>query len=84
MLDGAVGALEVGLTVEEPEVFPVAAAGGKHADVWDRVSGQLLDGDGVHKARGEEMVYMRMLKVFEYATLEEAREATGRAPISVD
>ena len=27
---------------------------------------------------------MRMLKVFEYAPLEEAREATGRAPISVD
>ena len=27
---------------------------------------------------------MRMLKVYEYATLEEARETTGRAPISVD
>ena len=84
MLDGTVGALEVGLTVEEPDVFSTAAAGGAYAEVWDRVSGQLLDGERVHKARDEEMVYMRMLKVFEYAPLEEAREATGRAPISVD
>ena len=84
MLDGTVGALEVGLTVEEPDVLTTAAAGGVHKDVWDRISGQLMDGERVHKAREEEMVYMRMLKVFEYATLEEAREATGRAPISVD
>jgi hypothetical protein len=84
MLDGTVGALEVGLTVEEPDVLTTAAAGGVHKDVWDRISGQLMDGERVHKAREEEMVYMRMLKVFEYATLDEAREATGRAPISVD
>ena len=55
VLDGTVGTLEVGLTVEEPEAYQAAAAGGEFKPVWDRISGQLLDGELVAKAREEEM-----------------------------
>ena len=83
MLDGALGSVEVGATVEEVDVITAAALGGEYKDVWDRISGQVLDGRKVHNARLEEMTYMRNLEVFEYATEQQAREATGRAPVSV-
>ena len=82
--DGCLGALEVGPTVEEQDAVQAAAKGGEYKDVLDRVTGEVLDGRGVAKAREEEMQYMRSLKVFEYVAEEEAREITGRPPISVD
>ena len=77
MLDGALGSVEVGATVEEVDVITAAVLGGEYKDVWDRISGQALDGGKVYKARLEEMTYMRTLEVFEYATEQQAREATG-------
>ena len=84
ILAGCVCALEVGQTLEEEELVVSAAKGGPYQEIFDRVTGQALDTEGVAKARAEEMEYMRQLKVFEYVTEEEARACTGRAPISVD
>jgi hypothetical protein len=83
-LGGSLGALEVGQTVEEEELLQTAVKGGPYKDVLDRVTGQILDGGAVAKAREEEMVYMKALKVYEHVSEQTARETSGRPPISVD
>ena len=45
------GELEAGPTVKEPGVLDNAAKGGEYNDVLDRVTGEVLDGAGVARAR---------------------------------
>eukprot|EP00971_Amphidinium_carterae_P005406 108142-Amphidinium_carterae.1 len=47
----------------------------------DEYTGELLPRDGICQARWAEMDYLRKLGVWEYVPYEQAKTATGRAPI---
>ena len=57
---------------------------GRWEDIyWDDSSGKPLPAEEVHRARYEELEYIRTHKVYEKVTLEQCWERTGRKPIPV-
>ena len=79
----ALTALEAGPTVDEEDAF-VAMAREAGPAVFDRVTGEQLEGRAVRAERREDMAYYEELQVFERVPTAQAVEETGYAPISVD
>ena len=72
---GNLDALGCGPTVEEANL-----AESQDPDVEDEITGVMLDGTAVRRAKLEEIAYMHKLKIYEGATVEEAKE-NGCVPI---
>ena len=66
---GVLMSVAAGPTVEEPDLTENLPE-----DVEDEITGAMLDGAEVQKAIHEEIEYMHKLKVYERATVEEAKE----------
>jgi hypothetical protein len=54
---------------------------GEQAKFWDDMSGEELEGEGVRKAREEEMEEFKKHEVYEKVPLSECWEKTGKYPI---
>ena len=66
---GTLGSCDAGgPTVDEEDFVDKAARGGEYGDIYDRITGELLDSEGVAVAREEEMEFMRKLVVYESQT----------------
>ena len=73
------GALDVGMTADEPE--PLQLHPEWYSHVVDQSTGKALNPELVAKAREEEMSFVRKMKIWEYDTVENCVAKTGRPPI---
>ena len=79
--DKVLGALDAGVTVEEPDLLETEGPDDGVGETFDRTTGAVLDPKLVKNGRADEMGYMKQLKVFERRTVAECHERTGRGPI---
>lgn len=73
------GALDVGMTADEPEPLQLHPEWYQH--VIDQSTGKPLPPELVAKAREEEMGFVRKMKIWEYDTVENCLAKSGRQPI---
>eukprot|EP00971_Amphidinium_carterae_P351978 6492372-Amphidinium_carterae.1 len=75
------GQLEAGSHVDEPSVWDCFPE--YYSEVYDNISGKLLDPSLVAKGRAEEMEFLRNLGAWQYDSVDACMNATGKPPVSV-
>ena len=78
----SLGALDAGVTVEEPEVEVTLDdwCRSEGRDYYDEITGAKLDTQKVFEAHRVEMEFMTTLNVWDMVTVDECWAETGRAP----
>ena len=79
----SLGALDAGVTVEEPEVEVTLDdwCRSEGRDYYDEITGAKLDPQKVFEAHRVEMEFMATLNVWDVVSVDECWAETGRAPI---